>query len=337
MQGETQFKNQRLCAVQVASLLTTNTCYNAAASPCTGTAITLPITQRAAISILPNNQESEHIDSYDPSSSVLIQSDDYDYGATPGPLLKRVVIKYASLGNITGFPQLVTVCNGSGTASACNGAGTAVSQTTYKYDETTPTTSAGTPQHVAVTSSRGNLTSITYPTGTNSQSSNTYYDTGMLLTATDSNGAVTTYSYTGSSCGNTFPTGVSVTQPLSMSRSFAWNNCVGSVMSQLTDENGNVTTTTYNDPYFWRPAKQNYPDNGQISWTYNTPNTTTTTRKMNSTQNITTYLLTDGLGRKSQVQLTSDPFGTVTSYTNYDSPGQSCQHLQPDSMFAPLH
>jgi RHS repeat-associated protein len=308
-------------------LLTTNTCYNGAASPCTPTAITLPITQRATISILPNNQESEHIDSYDPSSSVLIQSDDYDYGATPGPLLKRVVIKYASLGNITAFPQLGTVCNGSGTASVCNGKGTVVSQITYNYDEATPTASAGTPQHVAVTGSRGNLTSITYPSGTNSQSKNTYYDTGMLLTATDSNGAVTTYSYAGSSCGNAFPT--SVTEPLSMSRSFAWNNCAGSVMSQLTDENGNVTTTTYNDPYFWRPASQSYPDTGSTSWTYTSPAITTSARKMNSTQNVTTYLLTDGLGRQSQVQLTSDPLGTVTTYMNYDSLGRVASIYNP--------
>ena len=125
--------------------------------------------------------------------------------------------------------------------SACNGTGTVVSQMNYGYDQTAPTATSA-PQHVAVSGSRGNLTSITYPTGTNSQSKNTYYDTGMVLTATDSNGAVTTYSYAGSSCGNAFPT--SVTEPLSMSRSFAWN-CTGGVMTQLTDENSESTSTTY--------------------------------------------------------------------------------------------
>jgi len=311
---------------QVASLLTTNTCYNGAASPCTGTAITPPITQRATISTLPNNQQSEHIDAYNPSSSVLIQSDDYDYGTTPGPLIKRVVITYASLGNITSFPQLVTVCNGSGTASACNGTGTVVSQTTYKYDETTPTASSGTPQHVAVTGSRGNLTSVTYPTGTNSQSKNTYYDTGMLLTATDSNGAVTTHSYTGSSCGNAFPT--SVTEPLSLSRSFAWN-CTGGVMTTLTDENSQPTTTTYTDLYFWRPASQTYPDTGLSTWTYNSPTSTTITQKMNSTQNVVTTVLLDGLGRTKQQQLTSDPQGTVYVDTTYDSLGRLASTSNP--------
>ena len=255
------------------------------------------------------------------------ESDDYDYGTgAPGALIKKVLITYASLSGINAFQQQVTVCNGTSTSSACNGTGTVVSQTSYQYDETTPTASSGTPQHVAVTGSRGNLTSITYPTGTNSQSKSTYYDTGMVLTATDSNSGATTYSYAGSSCGNSFPT--SVSEPLSMSRSFAWV-CAGGVMTTLTDENTQPTTTTYTDSYFWRPASQSYPDGGLTSWTYTNPTSTTITQKMNSTQSVATKVLLDGLGRTKQQQMTSDPQGTVYVDTTYDSLGRLASTSNP--------
>jgi RHS repeat-associated protein len=300
-------------------LLTTNTCYNGATSPCNSTAITTPITQRATISTLPSTQQSKHVELYS-GYGVTTETDDYDYGTgAPGALIKKVLITYASLGNINAFQQQVTVCNGSGSASACNGTGTVVSQTSYNYDETTPTASSGTPQHVAVTGSRGNLTSVTYPTGTDSQSKNTYFDTGVLQTSTDSNGAVTTYNFPDatSTCGNAFPT--SLTEPLSMSRSLAWN-CNGGVMTQLTDENSKSTSTTYNDPYFWRAASSNYPDGGQTSWTYAAPWNSSATQKMNSTQNVATTTILDGLGRFIYTQLTSDPFGTTTNQLTYYDP-----------------
>jgi hypothetical protein len=237
---------------QIASLLTANTCYNGATSPCLGTAITLPITQRSTITTL-GTQQSKHVDSYNASSGVLTESDDYDYGTgAPGALIKKVLITYAPLGNITAFRQLVTLCNGSSTASACNGTGTVVSQTKYNYDETAVVANtATTPQHVAVAGSRGNLTSINYPVGTLTSKS-TYFDTGILQTSTDVNGAVTTYNFPDatSTCGNAFPT--SITEPLSLGRSMTWN-CTGAVQLTAKDENLQIVQSTYTDPYFWRP------------------------------------------------------------------------------------
>src|SRR5205807_9179761 len=100
----------------------------------------------------------------------LSEQDDYDYGSVPGALLRKILITYASLGNITAFQQRVTVCNGSGTSSSCTGpsgssTGTVVAQTNYNYDETSVAAPANqpTPQHTSVSSSRGNLTSINYP------------------------------------------------------------------------------------------------------------------------------------------------------------------------------
>jgi len=130
-----------------------------------------------------------------------------------------------------------------------NVSGTIVSQTNYNYDETAVTATSGTPQHVAVSGSRGNLTSIDYPAG-GLVSHTTYYDTGTVNTSTDVNGAVTTNSYVGSSCGNSFPT--SVSEPLGLSRSMTWD-CRGGVQLTATDENSKTVTTTYNDADFWRP------------------------------------------------------------------------------------
>jgi RHS repeat-associated protein len=296
-------------------LLTTDTCYNGGASPCTATAITQPISQRTVITTLPNNLQSKHFDSFS-AFGMPTESDDYDYGSgAPGALLLKTTITYASLGNIAAFQQVVTVYNGGGTQ---------IAQTTYNYDETTPTATSGLAQHVAAPSSRGNLTSVNQwvnTTSTNLTSHTTYYDTGTVSTATAANGAVSTYNYpdTTSTCADAFAK--SVNEPMSMSRSFVWN-CTGGVLTSVTDENNQPTTTTYNDPYFWRPANQNFPDGGQTSWTYNSPTSVTTTTKMNSSQNIVSTTLLDGLARVSQAQLTSDPQGTDYTVTTYDALGR---------------
>jgi RHS repeat-associated protein len=246
-----QFQGIHETQRQVGSLITTNTCYNGATSPCNSTAITLPITQRSIITTL-GTQQSKHVDLYS-SYGVPTESDDYDFGpSAPGPLIKKVLATYASLGNINAFQQLVTVCNGTSTSSACNGTGTVVSQTTYNYDESAVSSNIGTtPQHVTVSGSRGNLTSVDYPAG-GLISRSTYYDTGAINATTDVNLAVNTYAYPDniSTCGNAFPT--SITEPLSLTRSMTWN-CIGGLQLTAKDENNQTVTTTYNDPAFWRP------------------------------------------------------------------------------------
>jgi hypothetical protein len=152
------------------------------------------------------------------------EADEYDYGTnTYGALLKKTLITYAALGNnINAFSQTTTVCSPTGTASACGGTGTVVSQTTISYDQTSVTAHIGTtPQHVSVSGSRGNLTTVSYLTsGTSTLSKTfTYYDTGMMKTAVDVNGSSSTVTYNypdaSSTCGNAFPT--SVSEPLSLS------------------------------------------------------------------------------------------------------------------------
>jgi RHS repeat-associated protein len=300
-------------------LATTNTCYNGASSPCNATAVSGPITQRSVITALPgsSNLVSSHVDFFN-VYGVPTETDDYDYGSgARGALLRKILYTYAPLGNITAFRQQVTVQNGSGTT---------VSQTNYNYDETAATATSGTPQHISVTGSRGNLTSINYPVS-GLTAHFTYYDTGTTNTATDVNGAVTTYNYNSSSCGNSFPIGVS--EPLSLSRSMTWS-CTGGVQTSATDENNQTTTYTYNDAEFWRINAITDPLNNAISYYYQ-PNPTYSSPAVvwsmtfNSGNSIASdYLYMDSLGRTYVDQRIQSPSASLldsVSYT-FDSNGR---------------
>ena len=134
-----------------------------------------------------------------------------------------------------------------------NGTGTTVAKTYYNYDQTAVTATSGTPQHTSAPSSRGNLTSVYYYTqgSTYLTASNTYYDTGNVYVATDVNSGSTTYAYGAGSCGNSFATGI--TEAIStLTKSITWD-CNGGVQTSVKDENSQTTSTTYNDPYFYRP------------------------------------------------------------------------------------
>jgi len=309
-------------------LRTLTTCYNGAAPPCTGTAIILPITSRTVLDqIGASGPTCKHVYDYN-TFGLLTEQDDYDYASgTPTTILRKEIIAYASLGNnIVNQPSSITVEDGNSNVKA---------KTTFCYDEGTPSgtttcattgspaATSGTPQHVAVSGSRGNVTTIAQLVSGSSTVGQkiTYFDTGTVNTSTDVNGAVTTFKYPDatSTCGNAFPTGIN--EPLSMTRSMAWN-CTGGVQTSITDENGKVTSTTWNDPDFWRPAATNFPDGGQTSITYNSAISTTSTTKMNSSQNIVGTVLLDGLGRAKQTQLNSDPQGVDYVDTTYDALGR---------------
>jgi hypothetical protein len=151
-------------------------------------------------------------------------------GAAPSStyLVRETAISYASLTNgIIDKPASVTVYDWS------SGTQTTLASTTYTYDQGTPTVIAGTPQHISITGSRGNLTTITTSTSSTASLSKsfTYYDTVNPKVFTDVNSAQTTYvsssaanpfnSSLTASCGNSFAT--SLTEPLNLSRSIEWN------------------------------------------------------------------------------------------------------------------
>jgi RHS repeat-associated protein len=314
---ETQRQTYQGSSGTGALLQTINTCYNASASPCTSTAITLPITRRTVITQLPgaSNFTSQCVYFYN-ANGALTERDDYDYGpGAPGALLKKTTITLALLGNITAFQQQVTVSDGMAV----------VSQTNFNYDETAVVATSGTPQHTAVSGSRGNLTSVnSFTNGTTSLiSRSTYFDTGTVQSVTDVNSAQTTYIYDATtSCGNSFPT--SVTEPLTLSKSMTWS-CTGGVPTSITDENGKISSAAYTDPYFWRPASTTDPTNAVTNLTYNGQTSVEFSLNFNAGASSVDVLQTlDGLGRQLLQQQRQAPgssnFDSVES--DYDSLGR---------------
>jgi RHS repeat-associated protein len=326
-------------------LLTTNTCYSPTL-PCTGTAVTLPITERNISTTLAGsgNLTDDHTYGYDDYGNLL-SAQDWDFGSgAAGAYLRKTTISYASLGNIVSFPQTVTTTNATGTT---------VSQTTYNYDYGSVTAPTGsTPQWVSVSGSRGNLTSTyeyTSSTSTYLTQANTYYNTGTLNTSTDVNGGLTTYTYSNSTatCGNAFPTGI--TEAVSaLTQSYTWN-CGGGVMTAFEDENQQTTTTTYSDPYYWRPASITNPASAVTNFCYGlfsssngacaiNPNQiesqmTFNTNGSSTVDNLTT---TDGLGRPILQQTRQAPGATMfdTTETVYDSLGRVSKTVLPFSTTA---
>jgi RHS repeat-associated protein len=247
----------------------------------------------------------------------------YDYGSGAfGSLLQHTTIQYdTSLGAIVNMPSEVSVLNGSGTLA---------SRQKYTYDAGTPTSTLGTPQHVAPPgTSRGNATTTQQYTGSIYLTSTaTYYDTGNVNVFTDTNGGTTTYNYSSvsSTCGNAFPTSVNL--PVSpLSRGYAWN-CNGAVMTTYTDENNQPWTTAYNDIYYGRPSSTTDPAGTVTTITYGTnPLTTESALNFNGSapaSTADTLVTLDGLGRQFISQTRQSPssasFDTVE--TDYDAQGR---------------
>ena len=312
-------------------LKTTLTCYNgngiATPSTCPGLSVVLPITRITGFRYTPDSTgyQAETDTSYN-SSGLVTEVDNYDYGhAVVGSLVGKILTAYGAFGNSI-RPVSVVVKDASNVVKASTG---------FSYDQTAVTTTSGTPQHVAVTVARGNLTSVA-----NQVSGSvtlykrfTYYDTGTLNTSTDAGitttggSHVTTYNYASStaSCGNSFVT--SVTEPLSLSHSMTWD-CNGGLMLSQTDENAKTVTFSYTDANFWKQTAVLFPDGGETDIQYNTtvlPWTITTTSKIDATHNLSKEDVLDGFGRTTGSQLLSDPAGTVFVDTTYDSNGRTAQ------------
>lgn len=317
------YETQRQVYAADNSLLeTTNTCYNGSATPCTGTAITLPITQRDVTKQL-DGMQSKHVEKYN-VYGMPTEVSEYDFGVGGvGPLLRQTLYSYPNLGTIKAFVATVTVKDGQGNT---------VAQTTNNYDEGGVVGTTGTPQHADVgTAPRGNLTSVvSLVSGTKTlRKSTTYFDTGMVQTTTDVNGAQTTNVYGSGSCGNSFPT--TVNEPLGLTRLMTWN-CTGGVQTAVTDENGNISYSNYTqDPYFWRPESFQDEAGNVTQFTYGVPNQTAITANQvesiltfnNNSSVVDTLTTVDELGRTILTQTKQGPGATAydTVQTDYDVAG----------------
>ena len=333
-------------------LSTTIVCYNGngvtSPSSCASTGVSSPLLRTTVFRQLPNASGLQaETDSAVTTFGLRTEVDDYDFGSgAVGSLIRKTKTTYADLGNnIVDRPMTVTIED-----SNNNVWGT----TTYGYDAGTPTPTSGTPQHIAVTGSRGLLTSVAAQANgtTTLYRAYTYYDTGNLETSTDvstsstTNGAQTTYNYSPTaSCGNSFVT--SITEPLSLSRSMTWN-CTGGVLLSLTDENGNTSSTAYSGSnysnVFWRPYSSTDNAGNTTNYFYylnSSDQQFQTESKYASTFNggnsIVDILTTnDGFGRTIFGQTKQGPNATNydTVATCYDSFGRKSAMTLPYSAAA---
>ena len=308
-------------------LRTIETCYNSGVPDCTGTPVTFPISTKTVTPRFPDttgktSQVVILINGY----SLPTEIQEYDFGAvnsgSRGSLLRKTTIGYASLGNgITSRPSAVRVYDVSSNLK---------SETLYTYDEGTVTATSA-PQHDAVTGSRGNPTTIkqlvsgtTYLTRTN-----TYFDTGLVKSATGVNGAITNFTY--GVCGNAFATQIAL--PLSLTRSMTWD-CDDGVMTSITDENGKNSTISYDDPNFWRPTSTQ--DAALVATTYTYPSATTVESSLtfnNGLSTVDVLKTVEGFGRPKLSQVLQAP--SSSSYdsvqTVYDSLGRPQKTTLPYS------
>ena len=292
-------------------------CYNGATVPCNPTAITLPITQQNAVVAWPGGSglQSKTISSYN-SYGMVTEIDQYAYGAgAPGSIVRKTLTNYASLGNgIVNKPSSVTVENGSGSV---------ISETTYQYDQGSVTATSGTPQHVSISGSRGNPTTVSYLVSGSTflTQTFTYYDTGNIQTETDVNGAQTSYTY--GACGNSFPTTIS--EPLSLSKSLTWN-CTGGVTTSVTDENGKTQSYAYaTNPDFWWPNSSTDQESNVTNFAYTGQTSVESSLLFNGSSSTTDVLATtDGLGRGYVNQLREAPGSSTydSVENNYDTDGR---------------
>ena len=333
-------------------LSTTIECYNGTTPPSTCEIATVgsPITRTTVFRYLPDSSGLQaETDTIVDQFGLTDEVDDYDYAVgAVGPLIRKTITSYAALGNgIADRPSSVTIKDINNNIKA---------STSYGFDETTPTPTSGTPQHISVTGSRGLLTSVVAKANgtTNLYRTYTYFDTGNLKTSTDvstsstTNGATTTYNYaSGTSCGNSFVT--SITEPLSLSRSMTWD-CNGGVMLSLIDENGKTSSTAYTGTnytnVFWRPYSTTDQAGTVTDYfynlnTHNPPQPFQTESKYHTAFNggastVDVLNTRDGFGRAIFRQTKQGP--TVSNYdtvaTCYDSAGRVSLTTMPYSTTA---
>jgi RHS repeat-associated protein len=333
-------------------LQTINTCYNGAASPCTGTAVTLPILQRNAITSVPSTGSStlqaESAVTYN-GNGVPTELDNYAFGSgAVGAPLRKTTITYATLGNITAFPQQVTVQNGSGAALA---------QTVYNYDQTTPAAApSGTPQLTSVSGSRGNLTSVQLCTNPGTctsyvQTTMTYDTAGQVRTVTDPLNNQTGFSYTdnfyddngatppASHAALGYPTDAyvtTVTLPASGSLQYGYYYYSGQ-LAVSTDQNSNSSYNHFQDSLLrltsaYAPSVPLPAGGSAAPWVLNTyaseTQADTYTGILDTSPSSSCSIcrhdqaLLDGLGRSLHSYLKSDPEGQTEVDTAYDTDGR---------------
>jgi len=293
-------------------LLYTETCYNGVTSPCTTQTLSALPTLIMQTKTLNGTSTSKVGRSYN-SNGLITGEADYDYGSSgPGSLLRNTTTSYATISSgIVNLPSTVQVYDGSSHE---------LSATDYGYDETTPSSTSGLPQHTAVYGGRGNQTSVTLVNETPQVwqvSHFTYDDAGQVKTFADPYGNQTSYTY--DSTTDTFQTQVAMPTIGGVAHvTFATWDVASGANKTTVDQNGKTISYTYD--VMERPASASLPDGGSVSQTYaltgSSPYTSASVLHAGSTRVTQTSYL-DPYGRTKQTDKTDTPHDDLVSYT-YD-------------------
>jgi YD repeat-containing protein len=278
------------------------TCYNGAATPCDGAALTAQITAVNVTERYNGGSQAVTSNSYDTYGNL--RSTSQSSGAT---LLYTTTNTYNSLGELL-------------TSQTTDPSNNVISNATYGYDETTPTATSGLPQHVAVSGTRGNQTSahVTY-SGSNTLSSTTaYYDTGMPVSSTTPNGT-TSYVYDPT---QTFATQTTLPTPssgVSLSTLANYDAASGAILTATGMNSGQTATVNVYDARL-RPTTITSPNSGQVVSKFINPNETEVTQNLNLSngQNAINFVLYDPYGRLGRLGREAD-YNGQSSNINYQT------------------
>jgi RHS repeat-associated protein len=285
-------------------LLTRGTCYNGATPNCSAqTSVRPPITELDVYTYLPGLANPSISKTTYASTGLVTESKGYDFGAT-NPTADTV-ITYGTYSNGSCSAIATYIANRPCTVVVKDGSGTVKAQTNNTYD------------------SKGNLlsssrlvTGSTYLT-----SSATYNANGTLATATDVNGATTTYS--NFTCNGILPQTITLPQitgeSSAMSTSQTWD-CNGGVVTSSTDVNGNQVSTSFvgdgADP-FWRPETATDALGNVTTFDY-TLTSYESSLPFNGSASIVDLLTTsDGFGRKIDSQKKLSPSSSMYDTISY--------------------
>jgi RHS repeat-associated protein len=311
--------------------LTTDTCYDSHTAPCTSYGIS-SLLSKTVTNTLSGGKLAKVVSTFADNSLLPTSVAEYDF---TNVLVRTTTTQYGSysggscsaLGNrIIDKPCRHIVYDGSGSPQ---------SETDYTYDEQAPT-SSGSPQHLSVAGSRGNLTTLSMWVGGSGYLTKqySYFDTGLLNSGTDVNNSVT--NYTQAACGNSLAT--VVTLPLSLSMSATWeSSCNGAVPVSAIDMNSKSTSLGYNDNNFWRPTSSTdeFGNASNFSYLYdgyNHPIGEELSLLFNSNNSIADHRANrDSYGRLSVSQTLKGPGATQYDSVeqDYDTSGRLIRRTVP--------
>ncbi len=288
-----------------APLKTVTTCYNANFTSCAApTAVpTLPFSQTDVFTSF-NGSSSNLVETKFDSYGNTTEVKQYDFGAAMPPTgspLSDTLTYYGQSWNgtsCTAYPSGTYIRNTPCYSYTKNAAGIEVAATQIAYSNT------GHPTSTAKWTESSWLTSTA-----------TYNSNGTVATATDVNGALSTYAYNGTDgCNSLLATSVTLG---GLTNSTEWN-CNGATVTSTLDPNGQPTTFTYNDP-LWRVTSMTDPLGNVTNYSYPTTTTSETVMNFGTTSTSDILVTTDGLGRqilsqRRQAQGSSNFDSTQTTY-----------------------